>query len=146
MPGAQDSQVRDWLAEKLIHPLVSALVTSPQAGPCLLLFDNYERLTTTTETWLLQTLLPTIRDDHLTNALAVIAGERLPQFDSRWRSVVEMTELGGLPLPAIQEYWVQLLGRPEAELEFAARFSNGHPMLLAQMADNAARFPDLALR
>jgi hypothetical protein len=137
IPGAEDSQVREWLSNQLIEPFINALRVFQPDAPALILLDTYEsNAAQIVKRWLEKKFLPKIRDGILTGVLVVIAGQDIPQFDHHWHPVVEVTELVGIPGDAIREYWVDRRQLPESAVEFAIKSSLGKPLLLAQMADN----------
>ncbi len=138
MPGAEDAQMRDWLTDKVTARLIQALGLCTPILPALILLDTFEKRTKPTGTWLLEKLLPALRDRSLPGVLIAIAGREVPALGEQWGSLVASIELRHLPIPAIEEYWTVKRRQSGSEIGIIIRLSGGNPYLLAQMADNAA--------
>lgn len=107
-------------------------VLARQPGRCALLVDTCENLAPL-EGWLWSTFLPEIP----ANTVVVLAGRQPPagwRADPGWRDLVRVWPLRNLQPEEARAYLNQL-GVPDDQHAAVLRFTHGHPLALALVAD-----------
>ncbi len=108
-------------------------------GRGVLLIDTYETLSDLDD-WLRDTFLPSVSED----LLVVLSGRYAPgpvwRSDLGWREVTRVLPLRNLT-PAESMRLLDEAGVPEAEFVDILRFTHGHPLALALVADRRRQDP-----
>ncbi len=109
-------------------------------GRAALLIDTYETLHDL-DNWLRDDFLPTVSED----LIVVLSGRYPPgtvwRSDPGWREVVCVLPLRNLT-PAESMKLLDAAGVPESEFVDILRFTHGHPLALALIADRSRHQPD----
>lgn len=120
------------------------------AAPALFLFDSYERssqeserwVSNAADRWIQRELLARISDGRLRNTVVVLAGRRLPDFDSSWAKVVGELPVELFTVADVTEYLRQnrrLASLTDAEIQTLFNAVQGNPQLLGIIGDNLER-------
>lgn len=139
--------VRQAAEDRINQAFFSSLKTLTLATRPVFLFDTYERtsletdrwLPSVTDRWITGELLTRIMDGRLTNAVAVVAGTRLPEFGAEWNEVLGRMELELLDCVYVTEYLRERLGLTvitDAEATRLCEATGGNPQIMALIGDN----------
>jgi hypothetical protein len=113
---------------------LAALATPDQK--CVFLLDSYEDAPAEADRWLYDNLLTHLRDKLLPNTLAVLAGQKMPEFGDEWKPRLASTGLDTFSKDDVTDYLVNKRKVPTQSIGDAFNFSRGVPGMLSQMADN----------
>lgn len=132
----------DPLVQQMIQARITAafrdcLVELTTTRTVVLLLDSWHQATTDIRDWLCRNLLSWILNKKLPDAIAVVAGQELPDLRRPPRRIGRLT-LVGLPDEAVRAYWVEKCGLPPEDVPNIIKYSGGLPMLMALLADQRA--------
>jgi hypothetical protein len=113
----------------------------------VLLFDSYERNTleperwspSAADRWIAGQLLARMRDGKLPNAIAVLAGRRVPEFGVEWNETLGTVMLDLLDCQYITEYLRERRGLAnisDAQAEVLCQAVAGNPQVMGMIGDN----------
>lgn len=117
------------------------------SATALFLFDSYERtsqegerwVSNAADRWIQRELLGRIRDGKLPNTLVVLAGRRLPEFDTLWAEVVGRLDLELFTVEDVAQYLRENRGLgalTDTEVQTLFSAVQGNPQLLGIIGDN----------
>jgi hypothetical protein len=113
----------------------------------IFLFDTYERNSlenerwspSTADRWIASQVLTRIRDGKLPNAIAVLAGRRVPEFGIEWNEALGTISLDLLECSHVTEYLRERRGLADLtdnEVKVVCDGTAGNPQVMGMFADN----------
>lgn len=144
---ADNALARQVAEDRIYSTFFSCLRILSETQPVVLLFDTYERLSTSkitweatsTDHWIRDELLRRILNGELTKVIVVIAGRLLPIFDHRWSTTIGEISTPAFTCEDVEEYLLLRLGLQDVTPKEAQRLCeaiNGMPQLLGVIGDN----------
>jgi len=139
--------LRQAIEDRINEAFFECLAALAAQKRVVFLFDTYERTSLETERWSPSAadrwiggqLLARIRDGRLPNAIAVIAGRRVPEYGTEWNEVLGRISLGPLDCADIKVYLRERRGLTvitDAEAERLCQAVAGSPQVLGLIGDN----------
>lgn len=135
------------IEDRVTQVFFECMADAVAAAPALFLFDSYERTTqegerwvsNAADRWIQRELLGRIRDGKLPNTVVVLAGRRLPEFDTLWAQVVGRLDLELFTVADVAQYLRENRGLgtlSDADVQTLYTAIQGNPQLLGIIGDN----------
>lgn len=123
---------------KLTKAFISALATL-KGGLLVIFFDASEKMTKSTQEWLLNEVITGVTDAEMTHVRFVICGREAPSINRFIEDLICVAELKPLGVDDVIEY-LELRGHPDAEkraivAETLLQVSDGNLLTLGNMVD-----------
>jgi hypothetical protein len=129
-----DPAVQQLIKSRITAALRDCLGKFANTRTLVLLLNSWHQTTTEMRNWLSHNPLYWIAAKELSLAVAVVAGEEVPDLQRLPRRIGRVI-LRGLPNDAVHVYWIEKRGLPPEDVPNIITYSRGLPMLLAMIAD-----------
>jgi hypothetical protein len=144
---ADNSILRQAIEDRINGAFFESLDALSAQSRVVFLFDTYERNTLESERWspsaadrwIAGQVLARIRDGKLPNAIAVLAGRRVPEFGVEWNEALGTVSLDRLECSHITEYLRERRGLSsisDEQAQVLCQAVAGNPQVMGMIADN----------